>query len=503
MNDANAPRNAQPDAPADDQTLLQQVKTELEELKAVASAFGPERIRDGSWFNEFLHAMLDTYSRRIIEGGGIALFRKKYPGMTQKEIAEKLCDLAVRYAALAGGSSGLASSAAVVMTIGTAGGAGVVTVPAAVTAIGAEMLFTTRLQVRLVYDLSMVYGYPIDVEDPEDLYKAFCLAYGIVFAASSAGTVTKALTPEIARAQIRGLIQGHTAAIQQVAIRILGPRIGRQISQKAILRTAVPVIGVGISSAWNYASTRNIGIIANHELRSMGRLRDAVRELSTALTLQTEASTLVLESIFVVAAADGVFEQHEQEVYQCVLKHLDVPQDTLKGLEERVDITASSIEARLRELEAPELRKALAECLKLVAVADGKLEQAELELLSKLLPALGEELVHADLEGRASFFRRPETVVSQATRVIRDAATKAGEGIGAVGRSVSAMATGLFGRKKDAQVDEPVVTTTPENEAAEAEAASAAIRALATLHAEGALTDLEFQEKKKDLLARL
>ena len=51
--------------------MLNQIRTELEDLKAIALAFGIERIRDGSWFNEFIHAMLATYAQRIIAGGGI------------------------------------------------------------------------------------------------------------------------------------------------------------------------------------------------------------------------------------------------------------------------------------------------------------------------------------------------------------------------------------------------------------------------------------------------
>src|SRR3954467_10191557 len=95
-----------PDAAEPREDMLNQIRAELEDLKAIALAFGVERIRDGSWFNEFIHAMLAPYAQRIIVGGGIAFFRTKYPGLTRNQIAEKLCDLATRYAALAGGASG-------------------------------------------------------------------------------------------------------------------------------------------------------------------------------------------------------------------------------------------------------------------------------------------------------------------------------------------------------------------------------------------------------------
>src|SRR6266508_4782566 len=130
-----------PDVVESRQDMFNQIRTEIEDLKAIAAAFGVERIRDGSWFNEFIRAMLATYAERIIAGGGIEFFRAKYPGLTRDQIAEKLCDRATRYAALAGGASGATASAAFAATIGTAGGAGVVAVPAGLAAITAEMLY--------------------------------------------------------------------------------------------------------------------------------------------------------------------------------------------------------------------------------------------------------------------------------------------------------------------------------------------------------------------------
>jgi hypothetical protein len=152
----------------EDKSVKSQIKTELEDLKKMAVAFGPARLRDGTWFNEFVHAMLSSYDEKIIKAGGVEYFRKKYPGLTQDAIAEKLCTLAMRYAAIAGGVTGITAS------IGVLGG---LNIPVIIAAIGGEILFTTRLQVRLIYDLATVYGDPIDLNDPEQLYRTFMLAY--------------------------------------------------------------------------------------------------------------------------------------------------------------------------------------------------------------------------------------------------------------------------------------------------------------------------------------
>jgi tellurite resistance protein len=471
------------------QGMLDQIRAEIEDLKSIAAAFGVERIRDGSWFNEFIHAMLATYAQRIIAGGGIEFFRAKYPGLTRDQIAEKLCDLATRYAALAGGASGATASAAFAATIGTAGGAGVVAVPAGLLAIMAEMLYTTRLQVRLIYDLSTVYGYPIDVEDPEDLYKAFCMAYGVAFASGNAGAAVKAATPEVARAQIRGLINGQTAAIQQVAIRVLGPRIGRQITQRAILRAAVPVVGVGISATWNYVATNAIATSARHGLRAVGRLRDAVGDVAHLLQARLEHAPLVLESMLVVITADGRFDQYEQEVFNCVVRQLDLAPEVLAQVERRVDASADSVEQRLRAIDDPALRTTLATCLRLVAIADGTVAEAEIRLLRWLLAALGDDLDLERLREQAKPFQRPANWAQQA-----------GESISSLGSSVGATVSGWFSkRNRGASEALPEVPTGGD----EPDGPLAQIRKLAQLHADGILSQSEFETKKQELLARI
>jgi hypothetical protein len=80
------------------------------------------------------------------------------------------------------------------------------------------------------------------------------VVYGVK-AAEVGGLGIKAYGPEVVRAQLFRLIHGNTPVIQAAARQVLGPRIAKQITQKAIIKTAVPIVGVGISAGWNYATT--------------------------------------------------------------------------------------------------------------------------------------------------------------------------------------------------------------------------------------------------------
>lgn len=463
----------------DDKSVKSQIKKELEDLKKMAVAFGPDRLRDGTWFNEFVLAMLSSYAEKIIKAGGVAYFRKKYPGLTQDAIAEKLCTMATRYAAIAGGVTGITASTGVL---------GGFTIPIIIAAIGGEILYTTRLQVRLIYDLATVYGDPIDLNDPEQLYRAFMMAYGISAVSANAGTVAAAAGTEVLRAQVFRYITGKTPIIQGAAIKILGPRIGSMITRKAILKVIVPGAGVAISSGWNYISTKNMAEVGRQEFKLEARARQAAIDLCNEAKFKSEDLPMIVQAVQAVINIDGSIDPRELKVYQAIVQCLNVPDEALQEIEARVEINADTVEKQLRAIKRVKLRKALAELLKLATAANGTIAQAELDLLNRFLPALDAKLDLDELQAQASRYKRQEQ------KGLREQA-------GILGHKIS----GLFG-KKVSQVStepEPVssgVTATSTIGASVGQAEL--IERLNLLHAEGLLTDDELEIKKQELSVR-
>jgi uncharacterized tellurite resistance protein B-like protein len=463
----------------EDKSMNSQIKTELEDLKKMAVAFGPARLRDGTWFNEFVQAMLSSYAEKIIKAGGVEYFRKKYPGLTRDAIAEKLCTLAIRYAAIAGGVTGITAATGVL---------GGLTIPVIMAAVGGEILYTTRLQVRLIYDLATVYGDPIDLNDPEQLYRAFMLAYGIPGVSANAGNVGTVVGTEVVRAQVYRYITGKTKIIQDAAIRILGRRIGEMITRKGILKVAVPVAGVAISSGWNYVSTKGIAEAGRQEFRLEARAQQAAVDLCNEAELKPEDLPIIVQAIQAVINIDGSIDPRELKVYQAIVKCLNVPNEALQEIEARVDINADAVEKQLRALERDNLRTALAELLELATAASGTIAPAELELLNRFLPALDAKLDLDELQAQASRFKRKEQ------KGLREQA-------GIIGHKIS----GLFGKKASQVSSEPepvssgvAATLTMGASPGQAEL----LERLNALHAEGLLTDDELDIKKQELSAR-
>lgn len=397
------------------------IHAELADLKETVKSFGMQAIKDGSWFAKFIQSCLSSYDQRVMEQGGAAYLREKYPGLPTDAIASKLCDLAETYVAVAGGLSGAAASAAVL----SAG----VALPAAITGVMAEVLYTVRLQLRLAYDLHLLYGMPLDANDPEELTRLFGVVYGVK-AAEVGGLGIKAYGPEVVRAQLFRLIHGNTPVIQAAVRQVLGPRIAKQITQKAIIKTAVPIVGTAISAGWNYATTRMMATRVRHGVRVSAALREETKRLQGQIGRNEQAEVAVLEGMMALALADRNFNDKEREVYLTFLKQLGLPTEDLQRLAAKVDSDLDAVCASLGSIQLPANRESVARCFCLIVAADGEIQSVEQEVLIKLLDTLGQREVMEQLPSLAKRFCREDGAVDQALFAVGDVANRASAKVG-------------------------------------------------------------------------
>ena len=395
--------------------------SEINDLQTTARSFGMEKIKSGSWFNEFLVSCLSSYQERIIEKGGEAWLREKYPGLPTDAIAAKLCDLAEKYSAIAGSVSGATASAAVF----TAG----VGVPLAVSTIMAEVLFTVRLQLRLVSDLYLLYGIPLNASDPEDLLGIFAVVYGVKLV-EVGGVGLKTLGPEVMRAQLYRLIHGNTKAIQAAVNRVLGPRIARSVTQKGILKSAVPVVGVALSAGWNYTATRAMGSRVRKEVRIKADLREQALRMQDKVDTDETTALALVEGLLAISLCDGDFDDQERDVYLTFLRWLKLSPDQLKTFSERIHTDLDGVFRQLKTIEEQSTREALAHCFCLIAAADGVLKPAEKEILVQILDVLDQSEMLHHTEEMCDRFRKESGKMAQAVDVVGDVAGTATDAVG-------------------------------------------------------------------------
>jgi hypothetical protein len=240
----------------------------LEEIKNFFRKMLPEDLHNGAWFEKLLYFALYNYQNKVTAD----YFQKEYPGLPPDAIVDLRIALAKKYAAISGGTTGAAYTAAVAATIGTAGGASPLAIPAAITTLVADLGYTSLLQLCLAYDISVLYGHPLDYEDPQDLTDLINLAFGV----EAGATLQRGLqryAPEFYRVFIKKTVAGSSLA----SLKAL-PVVGKYLLQRNIIKIGIPVVGIGLGVGLNYYMTGQIGKRARTIFRRRAAIEEAVRD---------------------------------------------------------------------------------------------------------------------------------------------------------------------------------------------------------------------------------
>jgi uncharacterized protein (DUF697 family) len=291
-------------------------------------------------------------------------------------VVDRRIELAQKYAAIEGGSTAAAYTAVVAATIGSHGGASPLTLPAAASTFAIDLGYISLLQLRLAYDISVLYGKPLDYEDPEDLYDLLVLAFGVK-AGETFSDALQRLSPEVVRVLIKKTITGPRLQWFQAI-----PVVGRFLLQRNLIKMAIPVVGIPVSAGINYFYTGAIGKRA----RLMFRLRGAIEEAADQIQMDSpEFSALLLQTIWLVAKADEKATQEETWFLRYLIAALEDLGDveTIKAFEEKINFDAAAIISQLKELPA-KARAEVYEAACVASIVDGKASKQELSLLRDL-----------------------------------------------------------------------------------------------------------------------
>lgn len=347
------------------------IKDEIADLKYFVEKLDWKKIKCGDWFSLLLKSFLKSHAEKV----SIDYFKTKYPGIPLDAIGDRLISQSVFASSIAGGVAGASVSAATLSSSVSAGA----TITGGIAALVAEMAYTTRLQMRLVYDLSLLYHQALNLKDPEDLMEIFCLACGIK-SSESMGKAVKGLAPEVAKAQVRRATYGNTPAIKAGVSKVLGPKIGQKITQKSIIRTAVPVVGIGISSAWNYYSTKTIAKIAKAKFRAKGIISE---EFNHLIEKTKTADKIILQSAIMAAQADGKWDKTEVEAVSLLADKLDLNKEERDSIEKSIHYDRTKFFGKLAQIDDQDFKQLLMEVMVLVSTSDQHLHQKELEFLEE------------------------------------------------------------------------------------------------------------------------
>lgn len=250
------------------------IKREYEDVKARFRDSSVEDFKQGDWFARLIRWMLENYATQV----DAEYIRQRYPGVSPANQAKRAIQLAARHTAVAGVISAGGMTA---LELSSVGPQALITVPTAGTLIVSDVAFCTRTQLRTTYDLSVIHGAPLAMDDIEDCYLIFQAAVGVK-TVELAGRIPKEVGPKVVAYNVRMLLRsGLRKTLQEVLKKAAGTEVARKLTERTLMRLLVPGFSVLLSSSFNYYFTRKLLSVANHAMYRRGRVVQPLIRLYT------------------------------------------------------------------------------------------------------------------------------------------------------------------------------------------------------------------------------
>ncbi|MCY1694859.1 hypothetical protein [Curtobacterium sp. SL109] len=370
---SDAPTDTFPSEDTDDATKVA-VEAEQDNLREFVRGLTGDDLKSGGWFTKLLAHALSSYTDKV----DAAYFQERYQGVPADAVVEQRIKMAARYAALEGGLSAGAYTGAVAATIGSAGGASPLTLPAAAATVLVDVTFLTQLQLRLAYDIAVLYRVPIDVNDPDDLWKLIRVAFTV-----KGGEIAKDGALKVVPIAVRPLVRTFIKGPVLSAARGL-PVVGKFLLQRNIIKIGIPLIGVPLAVLLNRYTT----LVAGRHARSVFRNDARIIELARNLSKRTEHPQLLLWVTWLMINVDGKSTEDETSLMRHVVRVVREEHQIIDDeLAELIELKPDEVWKRL-DAEPGDLSDII-DAAEQVAGVDGELNARERGLLHDLRQRYG------------------------------------------------------------------------------------------------------------------
>jgi len=122
-------------------------------------------------------------------------------------------------------------------------------VPAAATTAMVDLVYVTRLQLRLAYDVAVLYRIPLDLDDPDDLWKLIRVALMI-----KGGEMVREGALKVVPAIVRPVVKRYYSGPVLNAAKGL-PVVGKYLLQRNAIKVGIPLVGVPVAVVLNRYTT--------------------------------------------------------------------------------------------------------------------------------------------------------------------------------------------------------------------------------------------------------
>lgn len=326
-----------------------------------------------SWIQRFIHREIEQRTHTRDAAHWDALF----PGLTASARAQRRIERMLTRATVAGVAAAAGASTAEVLSLTTQGVSSFAAIPLGLVSVGAEMVYTTALQIDLAFDLASIYGVPFAHDDVGEIATLLALALGVDLVREPTRHDKPAAAGETKPWRVIRQMQRDDFA-SQVAL---------QVVQQSVLRNVIPVAGVLVSAAWNQVVLRRY---ARHVHTAVRHRLALVRACSQVNLGSRDTARTILDGAWLIATADGDIGHQEAMALAKLIDSLTLP--------ERIEVHQASFPddeeewfERVLSLD-PAAHSVLVEVLAVVAGANGELTTPERRFLRRLAKALNREV---------------------------------------------------------------------------------------------------------------
>ncbi|WP_460105701.1 hypothetical protein [Streptomyces sp. YKOK-J1] len=345
------------------------VEQEQAEIKDFVKGLSADDIKSGNWFTKLAAHAMNSYTEKV----DWQYFQDRYAGVPADAIVDQRIKMAARYAALEGGLSAGAYTATVAATIGSLGGASPATVPVAVATMMVDVAFLTQLQLRLAYDVSVLYRVPLDVHDPEDLWKLIRVAFTIKSGEAAREGVAKAV-PVLVRPLVKRFYSGSVLTAGKTL-----PVVGKHLLQRNVIKIGIPLVGVPLAVLLNRYTT----LLAGRHARAVFRNEARVIEVAEGMSERSRHPQLMLWVAWLVIRADRKLADDEALLMRHLVRLVRERHEVVdERLAQVVDIDPAEVWKRV-DAEPGDLGDVL-DAAERVAAVDGDVNSREKAVLAEL-----------------------------------------------------------------------------------------------------------------------
>jgi tellurite resistance protein len=341
------------------------------------------------WMQRFIHREIEQRTQTR----GPAYWDAQFPGLSPEQRAQRRIDRMLMRATVAGIAAAAGATTAEVMSLVTEGMAALVAFPLAVGSVGADMIYTTALQIDLAFDLASIYGVPFAHDDVGEISTLLALALGVDLV-SEPTRHDKPATP------------GETKpwrVVRQMQRDDFAQRVGREVVLQSVLRNVVPVVGVLVSAGWNQVVLRRYATQVHTAVRQRQAIVRACRDVNLG---EQRTARAILDGAWLIASSDGAIDHQEALALSTIIDSLTFP--------ERIAVTEASFPddeedwfENVNGLDSAS-QGVLIDVLALIASADGVLTTPERRFLRRLERTLKRDVNISAIEQLVARMRQGE-----------------------------------------------------------------------------------------------